>query len=69
MKINIFYDKNKTGQVSKTQTGIFFRYYDKSNYYVIRFNIPSREGIELFKKVGGEEHLLSKFIIIRIERG
>ena len=69
MKINIYYDKKAdVNSIIHTQVGLFFRYYDKANYYVIKFNMPDREAIELFKKVNGEEHLLGKFIILRFKR-
>lgn len=61
MKVNIYYDALNSGAMGIAgQTAIFFRYYDKTNYYVIKFNMPGRPAIELFKMVQGEEHLLGQ---------
>ncbi len=67
MKTNIQYmGGGSGGKDIAGQTGLFFRYYDKTNFYVIKFNMPGRPQIEFFKVVNDEEHLLgSKKDIVR----
>lgn len=59
MKINIFYDNKEQNAVGVAgQTAIYFRYYDKTNFYVLKMNMPGRQATELYKTVQGEEHLI-----------
>jgi hypothetical protein len=59
MKVNIYFDKlDEKSQGLAGMTGIYFRYYDAQNYYVLKFNVPGKDQIELYKKVSGEESLI-----------
>lgn len=61
MKVNIYFDKlDEKSQGLAGMTGIYFRYYDAQNYYVLKFNVPGKDQIELYKKVSGEESLIAK---------
>ena len=37
---------------------MYFRYYNDNNYYVLKLNKLKKNGLELYKKVGGMESLL-----------
>ena len=43
MKVNIYFDKlDEKSQGLAGMTGIYFRYYDAQNYYVLKFNVPGK---------------------------
>jgi hypothetical protein len=46
MTVNIYFDKKDEKKMGFAgETGIFFRYYDSQNYYLLRLNEPDREQI------------------------
>lgn len=42
MKVNIYFDDNGNPKAGNPpETGIFFRYYDKNNYYCVKLNMKN----------------------------
>lgn len=59
LRLNIYYDSLASSARGKAGAcAIYFRYYDKANFYVLKMNVPERDSMELYKMVGGEEHLI-----------